>query len=97
MHSRIVFQSKDANIIQIMVSTTATGGSIIVDTEEKFLLAKEFFAEVEQEVFRHEELYAPVDVFLMKAVLSCEDYASFLGKFNPNITISFVRSKFRIR
>ena len=73
------------------------GGTVILDTEEKFLLAKEFFTEVEQEVFRHEELYAPVDIFLMKAVLSCEDYASFLGKFNPNITISFVRSKFRIR
>ena len=73
------------------------GGTVILDTGEKFDLAKAFFTEIAPEVRRHQELYAPVDLFLMESVLSCEDYDSFKARFNPNISISFVRSRMRLK
>ena len=72
------------------------GGTVILDTEEKFDFAKAFFTEIAPEVRRHKELYAPLDIFLMEAILMCPDYADFKGKYNPNISISFIRSRMRI-
>lgn len=71
------------------------GGQVILDTEDRFVFLKPFFNAIAPEVRRHAELYAPVDLFLMEAVLSSPDYAAFLSRFNPNITISFVRSRLR--
>lgn len=68
------------------------GGTVILDTALKFDLAKAFFAEIAPEVRCHRGLYAPVDLFLMESVLSCPDYAGFKAGFNPNISISFIRS-----
>ena len=73
------------------------GGTVILDEEGKFDFAKAFFAEIAPEVGRHKDLYAPLDLFLMEAVLSSEDYTRFLEKYNPNISISFVRSRMRLR
>jgi len=72
------------------------GGPVILDTEEKFDFAKDFFTEIAPEVRRHKELYAPLDVFLMEAILICPDYAGFRERYNPNISISFIRSRMRI-
>ena len=69
------------------------GGTVILDNEEKFDFAKAFFDRVEAEVHRHPELYAPVDLFLLEAVLSCKDYNDFKSRFNPNISMSFLRSR----
>lgn len=71
------------------------GGQVLLDTEDKFEFVKPFFNAIAPEVRRHAELYAPVDLFLMEAVLSSADYADFRSRFNPNITISFVRSRLR--
>ena len=71
------------------------GGQVLLDTEDKFEFVKPFFNAIAPEVRRHAELYAPVDLFLMEAVLSSPDYAAFLSRFSPNITISFVRSRLR--
>ena len=69
------------------------GGTVILDSEDKFGLCREFFREIESEVRLHKELYAPVDLFLMDAVLSCKDYPDFRSGYNPNISISFFRSR----
>ncbi|MBO4230336.1 MAG: hypothetical protein J5886_01545, partial [Bacteroidales bacterium] len=71
------------------------GGTVILDDGEKFDFAKAFFGRISEEVRRHPELYAPVDIFLMDAVLSCADYDDFKSRFNPNISVSFLRSRFR--
>ena len=73
------------------------GGTVMLDEKEKFDFAKAFFSEIAPEVRRHKELYAPLDLFLMEAILSSEDYSCFLEKYNPNISISFVRSRMRLR
>ena len=69
------------------------GGQVFLDAEDKFVFAKAFFGEIAAEVRRHPDLYAPVDLFLMEAVLGCPDYADFLKRFNPNISLSFIRSR----
>ena len=71
------------------------GGTVILDSAEKFDFAKAFFTEIAPEVRRHQGLYAPVDLYLMESVLSCADYAGFRTRFNPNISISFIRSLMR--
>ena len=71
-----------------------SGGTVILDSGEKFDFAKAFFGRLDEEVHRHPELYAPVDMFLLEAVLSCDDYNDFKSRFNPNISVSFLRSRF---
>ena len=71
------------------------GGTVVIDSEEKYLVAKSFFQEIEEEVRRYPGLYAPIDLFLMEAILSSGDYQDYLKKFNPNISISFIRSRMR--
>ena len=73
------------------------GGQVFLDSEDKFVFAKAFFEEIAAEVRRHPELYAPVDLFLLEAVLSSTDYAGFLTRFNPNISLSFIRSRMQKR
>ncbi|MCR5464815.1 MAG: glycosyltransferase [Bacteroidales bacterium] len=73
------------------------GGMVILDSYEKFDFAKAFFGRIGEEARRHPELYAPVDLFLMEAVISCKDYDEFKSRFNPNISVSFFRSRFRDR
>lgn len=71
------------------------GGTVILDSEEKFNFSRDFFSEIAADVRHHKDLYAPVDLFLMESVLSCEDYAVFRTRFNPNISISFIRSRMK--
>ena len=71
------------------------GGTVVFDTEEKFGFAKSFFGDIASEVRRHKDLYAPLDLFMMESVLSCEDYACFKARFNPNISISFIRNRMK--
>lgn len=71
------------------------GGTVILDSEEKFGFSKAFFSRITEEVHRHSELYAPVDMFLLEAVLSSSDYNDFKSRFNPNISVSFLRSRMR--
>lgn len=71
------------------------GGQVFLDTEDKFDFVKPFFSAIAPEVRRHADLYAPVDLFLMEAVLSSPDYTAFRSRFNPNISLSFIRSKIK--
>lgn len=69
------------------------GGPVVLDSEDKYNLIKPFFEEIAPEVRRHQELYAPIDLFLMDAVLSCQDYQDFLQKYGRNIMFAFIRSR----
>ena len=69
------------------------GGPVVLDSEDKYNLIKPFFEEIAPEVRRHQELYAPIDLFLMDAVLLCKDYQEFLQKYGRNIMFVFIRSR----
>lgn len=69
------------------------GGTVIIDSSDKFDFAQSFFREIADEVFRHSSLYAPLDIFLLQAVLSSKDYSDYLARFNMNISISFIKNR----
>lgn len=71
------------------------GGTVILDSKEKFDFAKAFFERICEEVHRHPELYAPVDLFLMGAVITSKDYSGFLTRYSPNISIAFIKSRIK--
>ena len=68
-------------------------GPVVLDTAEKFDAIRPFFLTIREEVLRHRELYAPVDVFLMEAVCGSGAYAGFCARYNPNISVAFIRSR----
>lgn len=70
-------------------------GPLILDSAEKFDFVRSFLLEIEPQVRRHTELYVAHDLFLMDAVCSCPDYATFLSRYNPNIALAFVRSRLK--
>lgn len=70
-------------------------GPLILDTQEEFDFVQAFMKEIKPQVQRHPELYVAHDLFLMDAVTSCPDYATFLSKHNPNIALAFIRSRMK--
>jgi len=70
-------------------------GQVMVDTEDKFEFIRSFLSEIKEEVLRHSELYASIDLFLLEAVCSCGTYDEYLQKYSPNISISFIRRNLR--
>lgn len=52
-----------------------------VDSEERFIFLRKFFADVEADVRSCPKLYGEMDAFMMRAFLSCPDYETFLSRF----------------
>ncbi len=73
------------------------GGPVVLDDSSKFDTVRSFFETICGQVRLHPDLYAPVDLFLMEAVLSSPDYPAFLSRFNPNISVSFFRARMQKR
>lgn len=70
-------------------------GPMVLDSEDKFHFVREFLLEIRSQVLRHQKLYVAHDLFLLDAVTNCPDYASFLSRYNPNITLAFIRSRMK--
>ena len=70
-------------------------GPMLLDTAEKFDFARAFLLEIEPQVRRHPDLYVAHDLFLLDAVCSSPDYATFLSRHNPNIALAFIRSRMK--
>lgn len=68
-------------------------GPTVIDTQEKFDTSKAFLMRIREEVLAHYELYVEFDLFLMNAICSCADFKEFLSRYNPNLTLSFIRSR----
>ena len=68
-------------------------GPMLIDTAGKFDFIRSFLLEVAPQVRRHAALYAALDLFLLEAVTTSSDYTDYLSKYNPNITLAFVRSR----
>lgn len=70
-------------------------GPMLLDSEEKYLFVREFLQKIDPQVRRHPELYVAHDLFLLDAVCGSTDYADFLSRHNPNITLAFIRSRMK--
>ena len=90
---KVLFEERKSRSLGMEGLRLFYGGPVILDSEDKYNLIKPFFEEIAPEVRRHQELYAPIDLFLMDAVLSCQDYQDFLQKYGRNIMFAFIRSR----
>ena len=70
-------------------------GPLMIDSEEKFNYIKDFLQEIRPQVLSHQERYIALDLYLLEAVTSSADYADFLSRHNPNISIDFIRNRMR--
>ena len=53
--------------------------------------------EIEPHVNNNPKLYVPFDIYCMRAVLSSDSYESFIQKYNPDLSLSFVRDRLKKR
>lgn len=70
-------------------------GPLVIDSEEKFNLIRSFLLEIREHVLAHSERYIALDLHLLEAVTSCQDYDHFRASHNPNISIDFIRSRMK--
>ena len=70
-------------------------GPLVIDSEEKFNLIRSFLLEIREQVLAHSERYIALDLHLLEAVTSCQDYDQFRASHNPNISIDFIRSRMK--
>ena len=70
-------------------------GPMTIGSQEVFDRISPFLKEIAPQVRRHPEKYVELDRFLLEAVCNSEDYAAFRARYNANIAIAFVRSKFK--
>lgn len=71
--------------------------SLFIEDEEMFDFMKAYMLEIRRDVEAHPEIYNDQDRFLMQIALSTPDYAAFKAKYNPNISMSFIRSRMATR
>ena len=90
---KVLFEERKSRSLGMEGLRLFYGGPVVLDSEDKYNLIKPFFEEIAPEVRRYQELYAPIDLFLMDAVLSCQDYQDFLQKYGRNIMFAFIRSR----
>ena len=70
-------------------------GPLVIDSEEKFNDIRSFLLEIREQVLEHSERYIALDLHLLEAVTSCQDYDHFRASHNPNISIDFIRSRMK--
>ena len=66
---------------------------MIIANQDQFAFVRRFFLDVEGEVRSFLDYYSDYDLFLMDAVLGCEDYKEGLTKYKPSVLMSFVSTK----
>jgi len=71
--------------------------SLFIEDEEMFLFTKDFMSEIKEDVEKHPEFYTDQDRFLMDIAINTPDYQTFKAKYNPNISMSFIRSRMKAR
>lgn len=67
--------------------------SLFIETEEQFNFVKDFMLCIKPEVEKNPSIYNEQEKFLLKLALDTPDYETFKQKFNPNISMSFLRSR----
>jgi len=67
--------------------------SLFIEDEQMFDFTRGFMLELKDEVAAHPEIYSDQDRFLVDVMVNTPDYAAFKAKYNPNISMSFIRSR----
>lgn len=67
--------------------------SLIIDTKEKFDLIANYLREIEQTFNRNIKIYNAQERFLFNVIKESKTFESFVSKYNPNISLSFLKYK----
>lgn len=71
--------------------------SLFIESKEMFDFVKSFMLEVRDGVEAHPEFYTDQERFLLKMALTTPDYETFKAKYNPNISMSFIRERMALK
>jgi glycosyltransferase involved in cell wall biosynthesis len=71
----------------------STLGPVVLDSEEKFDELREYSLKIADIVSKDGVLYRPHDRFLVGALVSCEDYSTFVSAYGTNSLIAFYKAK----
>ena len=67
--------------------------SLIIDTKQKFNFIKNYLLETEQVFIKNINIYNRQEQFLFKILKESNDFEAFISKYNPNISLSFLKHK----
>ena len=67
--------------------------SLIIDNEEKFNFVKNYLTEIEDIFNKNINVYNEQEKFLFKILKESTDFKYFVSKYNPNISLSFLKNK----
>ena len=71
--------------------------SLIIDTKEKFNFIKDYLSEIETIFNKNIDIYNSQEQFLFKILKSSPDFEYFISKYNPNISLSFLKYKMLVK
>lgn len=67
--------------------------SLIIDTEQKFNFVKSYLTEIEDIFNKNIGIYNEQEKFLFKIMKETPDFKCFISKYNPNISLSFLKNR----
>jgi hypothetical protein len=71
--------------------------SLIIDNEQKFNFVKNYLDEIENVFNKNINIYNEQEKFLFKIIKESSDFKYFVSKYNPNISLSFLKSRILIK
>ncbi len=71
--------------------------SLIIDTEQKFNFVKNYLVQIEDVFNKNINIYNEQEKFLFKIMKESSDFKYFTSKYNPNISLSFLKSRMVIK
>lgn len=71
--------------------------SLIIDSEQKFNFIKNYLVEIEEFFNKNINIYNEQEKFLFKIMKETSDFKSFISKYNPNISLSFLKNRMVIK
>ena len=71
--------------------------SLIIDNEQKFDFVKNYLDEIENIFNKNITIYNEQEKFLFKIIKESSDFKHFISKYNPNISLSFLKSRMVIK
>ena len=71
--------------------------SLIIDNKEKFNFIKNYLSKIEKEFNKNIEIYNKQEIFLFNIIKESINFETFISKYNPNISLSFLKHKMNIK
>ncbi|MBR3627774.1 MAG: glycosyltransferase family 2 protein [Elusimicrobia bacterium] len=71
--------------------------SLIIDNKEKFDFIKNYLSKIEKTFNKNIKIYNKQEIFLFNIIKESKNFEDFISKYNPNISLSFLKQKMSIK